>query len=1567
MHLSQLSSPVSSVKGAKKVKHVSHIRPQDFDSTVNNVLSGTVNGKVYGSLQKIVPKNKLTVFVSSTFTDTWRERNLLHEEILPKLQTEASKDDIQVILYDMRFGVKDENTKDHLTWEICRDAIKKCYEESDGLFFLSLQSEKYGYMPLPKFIEKETMESTLGKPGLPNDLVAMAKEWYVLDENHFPPRYELKNLRTDSDVDVYWKEVLPSLRDKLLDSMNFEKLEHDSFHSGSVHVESESDFLVVNRSVTEWETVFAMHLSKGKGCRWIRRTVNPVLLKMDRHLPKFPDFCDVIDDPSKQNKLNILKGKMTSELELGGNIVNASVSIVSPSSYNQANEVMSYLSEWKESTFKLFRDEIKAVRRKKNQWIDFVVNHVGIHLHYLDEIIHHYRICYLKSSSFIERTNLISNAMQLLSQYTPSTRKNSLFKIALGVVGMSGSGKTAFMSKLATVMKNSNSLIPVIVRFCGTSRYSLHGIHLIQSICIQLLLAYNEKQELRKYLEVLEKHGYEEAVMFFQLLMSRYPVYLFIDSLDQLSNRNEARNKLSFLKGIKLDEKSRIIVSTLPDEYDEVKQKWKHIYLCERRLQQDETELIKVEKIDSNDETLVQTMISQLLKRKHRSLTVDQLSVVSSAIGYEATILYFNLAVHVISKWRSFDIDIVNNSPSRSTAKGIVGRIFKDLERQHGQNIVSESDLFLRPTVKRIVHQIFEDLESHYGKHFVSFAFSLISFSVEGINDLEMQDLLSLDEQTIKEVFQYSQVSKFPMHVWLRLKYMIKDFVTEKENLCTKWYHRQLLETASERYHPLKKKSHEVMGKYFSGKLTSGKLVVGKQPSIREQEHTLNGVPVWFPSSRVNQRRVMEAAHHLVEAGLYVDALNELCSLQSICCASLVGNIYNYILYLNQLSHHRFDHEKEQRLDHYLRWLKRIATMIPRNPRTAITALAGEEPYCSCVKHDVTNFIDSKPADSKDFRTDDWVRAKCFTGKMKFGSLAADLHGHDGDIISVSWNSDGSKIASGSSDGTIKIWDAVTGEMIDTLESVEEYVHSVSWNRDGTKITAHRGGDDTARVWDVGTGEVIDNTTDQNYGIVDDVFPPSYSRDGSKVATVSNDAIVIVYTRSRKMVSTLNGHSALVTSVSWNPDGKLIVSGSRDAALKIWEVATGQALNTIEGHCGPVYTVSWSTDGSVVASGTSDKTVKIWSATSFLLLNTLEGHRECVTSMHWNHDSSKLVTGSRDKTLKVWVDVKGGSAGVFQGHSDYVASVSWNPEGSRIASSSCDGKIKVWDSVTGVLVSTLEGHSGCVYSVSWNREGNKIASGSWDRTVKIWDVVKGLSLVTLKGRSGYVHSAVWNSNGNKVAAGLWDGTIIIWDTHSGKELNATHGHAVDVWSVSWNLDGSKLASGSGDKTVKIWNAETLELLRTFSGHHGVISSVSWSPNGSQLASGSEDGTIKLWDTGNGDIISTFESPRDAIHSVSWNDDGSKLVTGSKGKTIKIWDVSTGEMINTLEGHKGDVRCVAWNHDGSKIASGSGDKTVMVWDAMRWEPESERTVVESRSEGYLSHSLTKKNAHKGAWR
>ena len=169
----------------------------------------------------VQPKKKLILFVSSTFTDTFKERNVLQEKILPELQRLGTKNNLTVLFYDMRFGIKDESSLDHTTWHCCQDAIMECCHESDGVFFLSLQGDKYGYRPLPKLIDQKFFEKALEDHSSNEELLKISRTWYQLNENHLPAKYELNNLRSIDDKE-YWSTVLPRLRQELLDQIPFD-------------------------------------------------------------------------------------------------------------------------------------------------------------------------------------------------------------------------------------------------------------------------------------------------------------------------------------------------------------------------------------------------------------------------------------------------------------------------------------------------------------------------------------------------------------------------------------------------------------------------------------------------------------------------------------------------------------------------------------------------------------------------------------------------------------------------------------------------------------------------------------------------------------------------------------------------------------------------------------------------------------------------------------------------------------------------------------------------------------------------------------------------------------------------------------------------------------------------------------------------------------------------------------------------------------------------------------------------------------------------------------------------
>jgi ABC-type dipeptide/oligopeptide/nickel transport system ATPase component len=383
---------------------------------------------------------------------------------------------------------------------------------------------------------------------------------------------------------------------------------------------------------------------------------------------------------------------------------------------------MEYSRKWEKVTRNCLENELEKVIVKSVEWKK---GYDGIPVDHLEEILHHCSVAFDKARNFFGREELIQNALFMLKK-TGEKTETILSGIALALVGRSGCGKTALMSKLALSPVEAN--IPTIIRFCGTSKFSYDGLKLIQSISIQILAIHGKQEELLKLLIHIPSQDYKIAVEYFQKLVSEYPVNLFIDSLDQLENRYEVRSKLTFLRDIKPHEQSKVIVSTLPDEYDDDGKAGKYFYRCEKTLKAGNVTCIEVGTMDTVDD--VQTTIEELIRCKQRKLTDDQWLVTMNAVMQEPTILYINLAMEVLTQWRSFSKEVM-----------------------------------LKPTVKGLINQIFCGLEKDFGTEFTSTALAFITFAREGVNDPEMQDLLTLNDKVMKEVCQYSDLHFFPMHV----------------------------------------------------------------------------------------------------------------------------------------------------------------------------------------------------------------------------------------------------------------------------------------------------------------------------------------------------------------------------------------------------------------------------------------------------------------------------------------------------------------------------------------------------------------------------------------------------------------------------------------------------------------------------------------------------------------------------------------------------------------------------------------------------------------------------------
>ena len=160
-------------------------------------------------------KNKtFRLFVSSTFNDFQLERNLLHDEVFPKVKAFCNKEGYEFQIIDLRWGIYTEATLNHKTMPICLDEVKRCRDFSPRPSFLAMIGERYGWVPLPPSISKNELDKILAS--LTDSEASYVLEWYLLDANEEGGMYYLKP-RTDSFIeDSVWAETENKLRDILI-------------------------------------------------------------------------------------------------------------------------------------------------------------------------------------------------------------------------------------------------------------------------------------------------------------------------------------------------------------------------------------------------------------------------------------------------------------------------------------------------------------------------------------------------------------------------------------------------------------------------------------------------------------------------------------------------------------------------------------------------------------------------------------------------------------------------------------------------------------------------------------------------------------------------------------------------------------------------------------------------------------------------------------------------------------------------------------------------------------------------------------------------------------------------------------------------------------------------------------------------------------------------------------------------------------------------------------------------------------------------------------------------------
>ena len=400
--------------------------------------------------------------------------------------------------------------------------------------------------------------------------------------------------------------------------------------------------------------------------------------------------------------------------------------------------------------------------------------------------------------------------------------------------------------------------------------------------------------------------------------------------------------------------------------------------------------------------------------------------------------------------------------------------------------------------------------------------------------------------------------------------------------------------------------------------------------------------------------------------------------------------------------------------------------------------------------------------------------------------------GHKDYIQFVTFSPDGKTILSASADNTIRIWDAETGLQIgQPLIGHLDIVNFASFSSDGKKIVS-ASDDRTVRIWDVEQRQTHPKSLPQYYGKFRD---GCISPDGKKIVTASGssyyglkdavDATVKIWDAETglQIGKSLVGHTGIVNSVSFSPDGKKIVSASVDGTIRIWDAGTGlqmceplrQIYEPRYQHQRRVESASFSPDGKKIVSASSDDTIRIWDTeTGLQIAGVPFNASSSPNSVSFSPDGKKIVSASDDGTIRIWDSQTGQQIGEpLRGHSSRVNSVSFSPNGKRFVSASDDRTICVWSTETSLPIGEpFIGHTGSVSYASFSPDGKRIVSASYDNTIRIWDAETGLQIAQpLGGDGGGVVFASFFPDGNNIISISLEDTIIrIWPYPSLQEL-----------------------------------------------------------------------------------------------------------------------------------------------------------------------------------------------------
>ncbi|MBL8798006.1 MAG: serine/threonine protein kinase [Planctomycetia bacterium] len=457
------------------------------------------------------------------------------------------------------------------------------------------------------------------------------------------------------------------------------------------------------------------------------------------------------------------------------------------------------------------------------------------------------------------------------------------------------------------------------------------------------------------------------------------------------------------------------------------------------------------------------------------------------------------------------------------------------------------------------------------------------------------------------------------------------------------------------------------------------------------------------------------------------------------------------------------------------------------------------------------------------------------------------------------------------------------------------------------------------------------------------------SADGRLLVSGSDDGIIRLWEppllrELDRILPEKGGHTGSVLALAVSPNGRYLLSSSRDGTVRLWDLPTLKEVRRFAGH-GGARQVRFSSDNEFVLTSHDYVTWKAYNLQSGSQTHDLPG-TFTNSAVYRTPDDRWLLAGkappARPEPQDALLELhEAGDARnlkltqTFKGHTATFLAVAYAPATRRVLSSNNDGTVRLWDAATGSEVRRLTGHDKRVVVAAFSPDGRRALTGSEDGLIKTWDALTGQPLATFDGHRATLTCWAFLPGSDYVVTGNEDCTLRLWRVDTGKEPHPLRGHTRLAQSVAFSPDGRRVLSGGADNFVYLWELrggrDIQQDLHRFPTQNGGVPFVAFLKDERRLLTVDGNGVTRQWEHESGQIKLAFEWPLPARPNVWMPSPDSSRLLGGGPPSICLVDLGNGMVAGGYTGHFDRTFCLAYGADGRRFLSGSEDLTVRLWD------------------------------------